>query len=59
MWVFYVISKHISILESMVFFLVGSTVISSLLLLATALLPIIAGYQLSPDRIQMDITSPK
>ena len=27
--------------------------------LATALLPIIAGYQLSPDRIQIDITSPK
>ena len=25
----------------------------------TALLPIIAGYQLSPDRIKVDITSPK
>ena len=25
----------------------------------TALLPIITRYQLSPDRIQMDITSPK
>ena len=25
----------------------------------TALLPIIAGCQLSPDRIQVDITSPK
>ena len=25
----------------------------------TALLPIIAGYQLSPDRIQIDLTSPK
>ena len=25
----------------------------------TALLPIIAGYQLSPDRIQIDLASPK